>query len=113
MANENLKFIVVVWENTPTTEEKSYQDEDGNTVTETVEVDPFTITEYKEYTELDEAKSYYDSLDLSNGGAYINFDCNVCGMETYRHSDRSLPADHEAKCEAKIEEACNASENGE
>ena len=94
MAYKN--YTVQSWTNTPQYETMEYENEEGDMVSEEVEISHITYNEDERFYGIDDAIAHYDSLDLSSGGAIIFYIINVeGGYKTFRHSHLTFPSGHE------------------
>jgi len=81
-------YTVQSWTNTPQYETMEHENEEGETISEEVEVSPITYNEDERFYDIDDAIAHYDAIDLSSGGAIIFYRLTVEGGYTiFRHSD--------------------------
>tara|TARA_Y100000814_G_scaffold293633_1_gene276299 strand:- start:14070 stop:14375 length:306 start_codon:yes stop_codon:yes gene_type:complete len=81
-------YTVQSWTNTPQHETMEHENEEGETISEEVEVSPITYNEDERFYNIGDAIEYYDTIDLSLGGAIIYYRLTVEGGYTiFRHSD--------------------------
>ena len=114
-----MKFYVQSWKQVEVEEQVELFDSEGNSDTITVpsvEMEDFESTEFES---LEDAKSHYDSLDLSGKHGAIQYECtnseNFKGQKIFRHS-QVTSASYETKEEAWINACiadCEAREAGE
>jgi|MDSW01.2.fsa_nt_gb hypothetical protein len=98
-------FRVQTWSNTPQMEtievekidestepyDLGFDDEEENepsVILEEIEVEvsPITFNDEEEFDDIDSAIAYYDTLDLSNGGAHILYKAESGAYKSFRHS---------------------------
>ena len=111
---EHMKFYVQSWKQVEVEEQVELFDSEGNSDTITVpsmEVQDFESTEF---AALEDAKSHYDGLDLSEKVGAIYYECaeSFDGQHMFKHSLKPDPS-YEAKAEAHITACIAACETEE
>ena len=114
---EHMKFYVHSWEEVSTKEDMVLVNDDNEEYT--VEVDGVEIINFEstEFATLEDAKSHYNALNLSERVGAIYYECaeQFEGLKPYKHS-QTPNAEQEAKADADIAAciaACEADGNGE
>ena len=98
-------YTVQSWTNIPQYETMEYENEEGETVSEEVEISPITYNMDKTFYTIGEAIAHYDTIDLSAGGAIIFYRLTIAeGNKTFRHSFSPFEAAQEEKILKDIEE---------
>lgn len=100
---EHMKFYVQSWKQVEVEEQVELFDSEGNSDTITVPSIEMEDFESTEFAALEDAKSHYDGLDLSEKVGAIYYECAECfdGQHMFKHSSKP-DSSYEAKAEEHI-----------
>ncbi len=113
----HMKFYVQSWKQVEVEEQVELFDNEGNSETFTIPSVEMENFESTEFAALEDAKSHYNGLDLSEKIGAIFYECaeSFDGQQMFKHSLKPNPS-YEAKAEAHIAAciaACEAEGDGE